>query len=111
MLAYYVEWHMIEAWRPLLFGDEDQEAKTRRDPVAPAERSEGAQHKAHTLKLGDGRPVHSFHTLLAHLATIVRNTCRRKGAAPAESTFEMTTTPNPKQQRVYELLKGIARRQ
>jgi len=26
MLAYYVEWHMIEAWRPLLFADEDREA-------------------------------------------------------------------------------------
>ncbi|MBS0614317.1 MAG: hypothetical protein JSS24_14170 [Proteobacteria bacterium] len=23
MLRYYVEWHMIEAWRPLLFADED----------------------------------------------------------------------------------------
>ena len=27
MLAYYVQWHMAEAWRPLLFADEDQEAK------------------------------------------------------------------------------------
>ena len=27
MLAYYVEWHLIEAWRPLLFADEDQIAK------------------------------------------------------------------------------------
>ncbi|MEA3239706.1 MAG: IS1634 family transposase, partial [Candidatus Bipolaricaulota bacterium] len=26
MLAYYVEWHMKEAWRELLFSDEDQEA-------------------------------------------------------------------------------------
>ena len=34
MLAYYVQWHMIEAWRPLLFADEDQAAKTLRDPVA-----------------------------------------------------------------------------
>ncbi len=36
MLAYYVEWHMREAWRPLLFCDEDLEAKALRDPVAPA---------------------------------------------------------------------------
>ncbi|MGH8142174.1 MAG: IS1634 family transposase, partial [Steroidobacteraceae bacterium] len=42
MLAYYVEWHLIEAWRPLLFADEDQDAKATRDPVAPAERSEQA---------------------------------------------------------------------
>jgi hypothetical protein len=26
MLAYYVEWHMREAWRALLFADEDQAA-------------------------------------------------------------------------------------
>ena len=26
MLAYYVEWHMKEAWRELLFSDEEQEA-------------------------------------------------------------------------------------
>ena len=38
LLAYYVQWHMLEAWRPLLFSDEDLEAKTTRDPVAPASR-------------------------------------------------------------------------
>jgi transposase len=42
LLAYYVQWHMLEAWRPLLFGDEDQAGKTSRDPVAPAKRSEPA---------------------------------------------------------------------
>ncbi|MEA3292683.1 MAG: IS1634 family transposase, partial [Pseudomonadota bacterium] len=45
MLAYYVKWHMLEAWRPLLFADEDQQAKRERDPVAPAERSAGAVTK------------------------------------------------------------------
>jgi transposase len=35
MLAYYVQWNMMEAWRPLLFADEDQQAKAQRDPVAP----------------------------------------------------------------------------
>ena len=32
MLAYYVQWHMMEAWRPLLFTDEDQEAKNTAGP-------------------------------------------------------------------------------
>jgi hypothetical protein len=27
MLAYYVEWHMREAWRELMFADEDLERK------------------------------------------------------------------------------------
>jgi len=32
MLAYYVEWHMREALRPILFSDEDQAVKATRDP-------------------------------------------------------------------------------
>jgi hypothetical protein len=36
MLAYYVQWHMRQAWAPLMFTDEDQAAKLIRDPVAPA---------------------------------------------------------------------------
>ena len=64
MLAYYVLWHMLEAWRPLLFCDEDQHAKTTRDPVAPATRSEAALRKVHAKTLDDGTDVHSFHTLL-----------------------------------------------
>jgi len=107
MLAYYVEWHMIEAWRPLLFYDEAQDAKATRDPVAPAKRSDEALHKVHTKKLDDGSPVHSFKTLLNLLSNIVRNKCRRKEAGPDESTFEITTPPNPKQQKAYELLKAI----
>src|SRR5450759_2099352 len=58
MLSYYVEWHMIEAWRPLLFADEDQEAKASRDPVAPATRSAAALEKVRTHSRSDGEPVH-----------------------------------------------------
>jgi transposase len=107
MLAYYVQWHMLEAWRPLLFCDEDQDAKATRDPVAPAKRSEKARRKALTKKLDDETPVHSFKTLIAHLSQIVRNTCRRKGAAADALSFQMTTPPNPKQQMAYDLLKEI----
>ena len=64
MLAYYVLWHMMEAWRPLLFSDEDQQAKARRDPVAPAKRSEAALRKIQTKKLDDGSRASSFRTLL-----------------------------------------------
>ena len=107
MLAYYVQWHMTEAWRPLLFGDEDQAAKARRDPVAPAQRSEAALKKAASKQLDDGSPVHSFHTLLHSLTTIVRNTCRHVGAAPHEPTFDMVTPPSSKQQQAYDLLNSI----
>lgn len=106
MLAYYVQWHMVAAWRELLFCDEDQHAKTTRDPVAPAQRSQSALHKAHTHTLDDGSDVHSFHTLLHHLSTMVRSVCKIPGTdAPA---FEVSTTPNAKQHRAYELLKTIS---
>jgi len=108
MLAHYVAWHMMDAWRPLLFSDEDQQAKTTRDPVAPATRSNAALAKVHTKVLDDGTPVHSFHTLLQDLSSIVRNTCRRHGASTAgEPTFNLVTTPSPTQQRAYNLLKSM----
>jgi len=107
MLAYYVEWHMREAWRELMFADTDQAAKATRDPVAPAKRSNAAQTKAASHTLDDGTPAHSFSTLLAELAGIVRNTCRTPNAAPQEPTFHVVTTPNTKQQRAFELLRKI----
>jgi transposase len=107
MLAYYVQWHMLEAWRPLLFCDEDQEAKATRDPVAPAQRSAGAHQKAHSKTLEDGSEVHSFQTLLKLLSGIVRNVCRVPGAPPDAPTFEIVTTPSAKQQHAYELLEAI----
>jgi len=107
MLAYYVQWHMLEAWRPLLFCDEDTEAKTTRDPVAPAERSEAALRKVHSKTLDDGSEVHSFQTLLRHLSGIVRNVCRAPSDGPDAPTFHVVTTPNTKQQRAYALLETI----
>jgi putative heme degradation protein len=106
MLAYYVEWHMIQAWRALLFADEDQQAKRTRDPVAPAKRSASAQHKALTHRLPDASPVHSFQTLLAELSSIVRNTCRLPGENSA--SFTLLTTANAKQQRALDLLNTIS---
>lgn len=107
MLAYYVEWHMREAWRELMFADTDQAAKATRDPVAPAKRSKAALAKAVRHTLDDGTSVHSFLTLMADLATIVRNTCRTPNVAPDAPTFEVLTTPNAKQQRMLELLQQI----
>ena len=107
MLAYYVEWHLREAWRELMLADTDQLAKTTRDPVAPAKRSTAALAKVASHVLDDGTPVHSIATLLAELATIVRNTCRTPNAGPDAPTFNITTTPNATQQRAFELIKQI----
>ena len=107
MLAYYVEWHMREAWAPLMFADTEQQAKATRDPVAPAKRSKAALAKAAHHTLDDGTPVHSFATLMGELAAIVSNTCRTPQVAPDAPTFEVLTTPNAKQQRALELLQQI----
>jgi transposase len=107
LLAYYVKWHMMEAWRPLLFADEDQSAKAVRDPVAPAQRSHRARQKVQSQRLDDGTEVHSFQTLLHSLSTVVRNTCRRPAAPAIEPAFILDTQPNRHQQRAYELLKSI----
>jgi len=107
LLAYYVEWHLREAWRELMFADTDQQAKATRDPVAPARRSKAALAKAARHRLEDGTPVHSFTTLMAELATIVRNTCRTPNADPDAPTFAVLTTPNAKQQRAFELIQQI----
>lgn len=107
MLAYYVEWHMREAWRELMFADQDQQTKLTRDPVAPAKRSDTAERKALTHTLEDGTAAHSFATLLAELGTIVRNTCRMPQTEHAPS-FQITTTANPKQHRALELIRQIS---
>jgi len=106
MLAYYVQWHMMEAWRPLLYADEDQKAKDLRDPVAPAKRSDSAMKKVKTKRLDDGSRVYSFRSLLGHLGAIVRATCRCSDD-DTSSTFTMITQRNPKQQKAFDLLQTI----
>jgi transposase len=107
MLAYYVKWHMMEAWRPLLFADEDQQAKQTRDPVAPAKRSTDAEKKAQSKKRPDGSPVHSFQSLLRNLAAIVRNTCQSRDMEAGTPSFIIDTQPTQNQQKAFQLLKAI----
>ncbi len=109
MLAYYVQWHLAEAWKPLLFADEAQaDAARERNPVAPAKRSAAALAKAHTRRLADGSLAFSFRGLLAHLATIVRNTMRPKDAKPGTGTFTLSTRPNTKQRQALDFAAAIA---
>ncbi len=107
MLAYYVKWHMFETWRPLLFADEDLEAKKSRDPVAPTLRSDAALHKVHNKNLADGSSTNSFRSLIKNLATLVRNTCRTKEQQEGTGTFTIDTQPTEKQKSALDLLKTI----
>jgi hypothetical protein len=75
MLAYYVEWHMREAWAELLFADKDKGSKATRDPVAPAQRSEAATDE------GANAPARRRHAGAQLPHAIVRNTCRVPSSA------------------------------
>jgi Transposase DDE domain len=103
MLAYYLIWHMRKALAPLLFDDHDKEdaKKGRSSPVAPAKVSAAAKAKAASRKTADGRPVHSFRTLLQDLATLTRNTVRLGDAPPAH----MLARATPIQQEVFNKLE------
>ncbi len=109
MLAYYVEWHMREALRPLLFADENQEAKKNRDPVSAARRSPEAAKKVHSKVIADGTTAtHSVQTLMQSQSTIVKNLCRIPQTTHETQPFWVTTTPTAEQQRVFDLLRSIA---
>ena len=104
MLAYYVEWHMRQRLKPLLFDDDDAAAAEAARPsiVAPAEVSASAQDKARRKRTADGLPVHSFRTLFGDLATVAKNrvVARLEGAEP----FEVVTRPTALQRKALELL-------
>ena len=98
MLAYYLTWHLREAWAPLLFTDEQPPIAT--DPVAKAARSPAAQRKAQTKRTATGEPCHSYRGLIAELATLTRNTIRLPGA---QATFDKLAEPTPLQARALDL--------
>lgn len=104
MLAYYVEWHMRQALAPMLFQDANPAAgeARRKSVVAAAQRSEEAVKKAQRKKSEDGKPVHSFQTLLKDLTTIAKNRIQPRGEnIPA---FDMITTPTSLQQKAFDFL-------
>ena len=103
MLAYYVEWHMRRALAPPLFAEDDPAgaAARRGSPVKPAKRSPSAEAKALTKATPDGEPVHRFRSLLAHLATLTKNTVQPAGDLPA---FDRLTVPTALQSKALDLL-------
>src|SRR5271168_3491725 len=104
MLAYYVEWHMRQKLKPILFDDHDKAAADAARPsvVAKAERSEAAQRKARNRCTDDGLPVHSFRSLLGDLATVTRNVMAMDGAP--EASFVLYPQLTPVQDRAFQLL-------
>ena len=99
MLAYYVEWHLRQAWTELLFADPTP--PIAEDPVAKAQRSTAAQRKAQRQRTPESGVVHSFRSLLNELALRTRNTVRI-GGTPA--TFSEAVEPSPIQSRALNLI-------
>lgn len=105
LLAFYAEWHLRQAWEPLLFEDEELTMdRQRRDPVAPAQASESARCKQRTHATSSGLPVHSFRTLIAHLGTRCRNTCI-VSADPHQTPFHQVTEADALQTEALRLIK------
>jgi transposase len=105
LLAYYVEWHLRQAWAPLLFEDEERrEERKRRDPILPAKPSASAQAKKRSHQTREGFPVQSFQTLLANLASRARVTYEFK-AGEVKVHCQQVPEPTPLQARAYELIR------
>jgi hypothetical protein len=104
MLAYYVEWHMRQPLREVLFDDCDPHTAraSRRSAVTPAVRSDAAKKKDATRRTESDFPVQSFQDLLRDLATITRNRIR---IAPYDAEYQKTTTPTDYQRQVLSLLQ------
>jgi transposase len=98
MLAYYLTWHLRQAWAPLIF--KDQTPPVQPDPVTKASRSAQATRKAQTKRTTTGEIAHSYKSLLAELATLTGNTIRLP-RTPA--TFDKLAQPNPTQARALDL--------
>ncbi|MGQ9592808.1 MAG: IS1634 family transposase, partial [Planctomycetota bacterium] len=101
--AYYVQWHMEEAWAPLLFQDEfSEERNARRSPVRPPLRSEAAKWKDSTKRTLDGKPLHSFRTLLSDLGSISR--VRVSPVGSGQAAFDILSEPTEDELEALRLL-------
>jgi hypothetical protein len=70
---------------------------------SPSPKSRPPPAKPRARKTEDGEPVHGYHTLLADLATLTRNSVRFGDNLP----ITVLARPTPLQQRAFDLL-GIA---
>jgi len=104
MLAYYVEWHMRQRLKPMLFDDEqlDLANTARPSAVTKAVRSLHAKDKDASKTADDGLPLHSFRTLLKDLGTLAYNVTHT--TVNPDIKVVVTTRPTPLQTKAFELL-------
>ena len=102
MLAYYVEWHMKEKLKLMLFEDEELEVISEKN--LNFVRSKTAKEKEKKKRNKENDKIHSFRTLLEDLATITLNKIRvnLKGK---QIEFNKVTKPTILQEKILKLLE------
>jgi len=98
-LAAHLTWHLRRTLAELTYTDQNRPART--DPVAPPVRSEPAQQKTARRTTTDGLPLHSYQSLLGHLATLTRNHLQYGVDGPTVPTLAQ---PTPVQRRAFQLI-------
>ena len=99
MLAYYVEWHLRQAWAELLYVDE--EGSIRTSPVAPVQPTPSGRVKKAKAHGKGGMPLQPFRGLLKSLSTLAKSQIRLGEKGPL---YTRTTKPTPLQARAFELI-------
>lgn len=88
MLAYHVEWHLRQAWEPLLLAENPPKANAGKKATGRTE---------------EGLLATRYRDLLRELAGYTRNTLRFSQAEKA--TLTLYPTPSPLQQKAFDLLR------
>jgi hypothetical protein len=102
MLAYYIEWHLKEKLKPMLF--EDEELVEISEENLNMIRSESGKKKDKRKRNKEGEKIHSFRTLLSDLGTITLNKIRVNFQGK-KIEFEKITKPTLLQEKMLKLLE------
>jgi transposase len=99
MLAYYVEFHLRQAWAELLYVDE--EGSERKTVVSPSKPSDSAKAKKQEGVTKEGLPLQTFSGLLKSLGTLSLLKINLIKDGPV---YTRTTKPTPLQARAFKLI-------
>ena len=105
MLAYYLAWHLRQAWAPLLFNDEQPPDRRRpRRQGRPLTRRRSARPRPSAPP--PASPATATAACSPSSRPLTRNTIRLPGAT---ATFDKLTEPTPLQARALDLADARAR--
>jgi len=108
LLATYVKWRMIRSWQLLgMFIEHDSQPGDQDSKPTEATKSQRKRVRKKGLMPQGDWSAHNFRSLLQHLTTIRRNTCRKCDEGTNASTYIVEGKPSPSQQKVFDLLNKI----